>query len=66
MTGDYKYEIQKLADEFAENRYNRDFYACPGHVQDALYQEATTEYHERLMDHADWENDRIQDRWANV
>lgn len=63
---DYKYDIQMLAEEFAETRYNREFYACPDHVQSALYEEATVEYRERQMEEADRLLDQSKDRWVEL
>lgn len=47
--GDYKYAMQLIAEELAEERYEKDFYELPQDVQFALFDEAMQLYVERRI-----------------
>ena len=49
MSGDYKYGMQLIAEDLAQERYNADFYALPDDIQCALYEEAMNQYVERSV-----------------
>jgi len=42
--GDYKYEMQLLAEQTAEEVYGKDFYELPQNVQDKVYNGAITDW----------------------
>ena len=46
---DYKYQMQLIAEEMAEERYGKDFYDLPQDVQFTLYDEAMNQYVERRL-----------------
>lgn len=46
--GDYKYEIQLIAEEMALDRYNLDFYELASKVQNEVYEDALEEYKDRM------------------
>jgi hypothetical protein len=50
---DYKDAMQKIADEMAQETYEKDFYDLPQHLQMEVYNEAMAEYVNRLCDQAD-------------
>lgn len=52
--GDYKWEMQLIAEEIAEQRYQKDFYDLPTDLQMEVYGDATVTYTERLCDAADY------------
>jgi hypothetical protein len=49
MSSDYKYDMQMIAEELAEERYGKDFYDLPDEVQYRLYDEAMNQYVERRI-----------------
>lgn len=53
MSGDYKYEMQMIAEEKAEEEYGMDFYDLPSDVQSSVFGEAEQEYIDRRMMQAD-------------
>lgn len=52
--GDYKYAMQLLAEEIAQEEYETDFYDLPAEVQMHVFQKAELEWAERRMDAADY------------
>ncbi len=54
MSGDYKYEIQLIAEELAEERYGKDFYDLSQDEQYTVFTEAQKQWVERQCDHADY------------
>ena len=51
---DYKYAMQLVAEELAEERYGKDFYDCTDQQQYELYTEAERTWMERQCDMADY------------
>jgi len=49
MSGDYKYDMQMIAEELAEERFGKDFYDLPQDVQFQLFEEAMGQYVERRV-----------------
>jgi hypothetical protein len=54
MSGDYKYDMQLIAEGLAEELYEADFYELPKEVQYKLYDQAMQQYTERMCDQADY------------
>lgn len=54
MSGDYKWDIQCIADELSQTLYEKDFYELDGDTQYAVYTQANQTYVERLVDRADY------------
>ena len=54
MSSDYKYDMQMIAEELAEERYGKDFYELPSEVQYATFNEAVQEYANRMADRGDY------------
>lgn len=54
MSGDYKWDMQVIAEELAEKLYGKDFYDLPADAQYAVYNQAIQTYTERLCDRADY------------
>lgn len=44
---DYKYEAQLLAEQKAEELYDKDFYSLPSDIQDRLYRGAMEDWTEQ-------------------
>lgn len=44
---DYKYEIQILAEELAEVKFNKDFYDLTDEQQSEVYEQAIKVYHDQ-------------------
>ncbi len=53
-SGDYKYDMQMIAEELAENRYGKDFYDLDDDTQYAVFNEAMGEYSDRMADMGDY------------
>ena len=53
-SGDYKYDMQMIAEELAEERYGREFYDLPKNLQYETFSEAMQAYSDRLADRADY------------
>ena len=51
---DYKFDMQLIAEQIAENRYGRDFYELPIELQIEVFGEATQEWSDRQADRADF------------
>jgi len=49
MSGDYKYDMQMIAEELAEERFGKDFYELPQETQFQLFDEAMAQYVERRV-----------------
>lgn len=47
MSGDYKYDIQMIADDIAYDLYEMDFYALSNEKQSEVYEKAMEEYYDR-------------------
>lgn len=54
MSGDYKWDMQMIAEELAQSRHGKDFYDLDSDTQYALFTEASRQYVERMCDHADY------------
>jgi hypothetical protein len=54
MSGDYKWDMQVIAEELAEKLYGKDFYDLDRNTQYAVYTQATQQYVERLCDRGDY------------
>jgi len=54
MSGDYKYDMQLIAEELAQSLYEKDFYDLDQDTQYAVYNQAMVSYTERLCDRADY------------
>jgi hypothetical protein len=54
LSDDYKYDMQVMAEELAEERFGRDFYSLSDEMQYAIYREAQGNYTDRLADRADF------------
>ena len=61
MSGDYKYEMQMIAEEKAEEEYGMDYYDLPADVQYNVFRSAEEEYFERQAHGADLMRDRMRD-----
>jgi hypothetical protein len=46
---DYKYGMQLIAEELAEEQYGKGFHECTNQQQHELYTEAMTQYVERRI-----------------
>lgn len=55
---DYKYEMQEIADEMAQERYKMDFYDLSPRIQAILYSLAMFEWHDRMAAKAEALEDR--------
>lgn len=49
MSGDYKFDMQMIAEELASERYGKDFYDLPAEQRDALFNEAMENWIERRL-----------------
>jgi hypothetical protein len=54
MSGDYKYDIQMIAEELAQEKYEKEFYDLTSDQQYEVYTLANQHYIERLCDRADY------------
>jgi hypothetical protein len=54
MSGDYKYDAQVLAEEWADQRYGLEFYDLPKDTQGELYEEALNYNAEKMLAAADY------------
>ena len=54
MSGDYKYDMQLIAEQIAEDEYGKDFYELSNELQYQVYTRAEREYVERACDRADY------------
>jgi hypothetical protein len=54
VTGDYKYEMQLIAEQIAEDEYGKDFYELSQDLQYQVFTRAEREYVERACDRADY------------
>lgn len=54
MDSDYKYAIQMIAEEMAEEKYGKDFYDLSDDAQYEVYTEASRRYWDRLADLGDY------------
>jgi hypothetical protein len=59
---DYKYEIQMLAEEAAQEKYDKDFYALTDAEQIKLYAEAEEQYQDQRAAYFESMVDAAQDR----
>lgn len=55
--GDYKHAIQMIAEEFAGELHDVDFYSLPETLRDTIYEQAIREYVDRVSQQADLAND---------
>jgi len=58
---DYKYEMQMLAEEAAEEKYGKDFYSLPADQQSQLYSKAMDTWHDQRAERADMARDMARD-----
>ena len=61
MSGDYKYEMQMLAEAAAEEEYGMDFYDLPEDVRHKVFSAAEETYFENRAHEADLMRDRMMD-----
>jgi hypothetical protein len=54
VSGDYKWDIQLIAEEMAMEQYGKEFYDLSSYGQQAVYEQAMDKYHNRLADRADY------------
>ena len=54
MNEDYKFAMQLLAEERAEEIYGRDFYDLPEDLKQSVYLDAEREWSDRAADRADY------------
>lgn len=54
MSGDYKYDIQMIAEDLAQEKYGKGFYDCTDDQQYELYTVAMETWRDRLCDQADY------------
>ena len=54
MSGDYKYDIQMIAEGIAQERYDKDFYDLSDGQQYEVYTDAQSRYFDRAADRADY------------
>ena len=50
---DYKYEIQKIAEEIAYREHDCEFYELSEELKDKIWRRAEVEFAEHLQDYAD-------------
>ena len=50
---DYKYEMQLLAEQAAEDQFGKDFYSLASEQQDKLYREAMDDWHDNKVSQAE-------------
>ena len=62
MSGDYKWDIQMIAEEIAEKQFGCDFYDLSPETQYSTYKNAQEEYASRLADKADQLRDEERER----
>jgi hypothetical protein len=53
-SGDYKFDMQMIAEELAEERYGKDFYELSPDQQYETFNDAAHRYSERACDRADY------------
>ena len=63
---DYKYEMQLLAEQAAEEKYGKDFSELPSAVQDQLYRHAMDDWHDQKADSADMMRDAARDKEMGI
>jgi hypothetical protein len=61
---DYKYELQKIAEAFAEQRYGKDFYDLTENQRYLMFSEAEMTWCEQKADQAGQMNDKIQEGYT--
>lgn len=54
---DYKYEMQLLAEQAAEEQYDKDFYDLSPEEQDKLYNKAMQDWHDQRVSQAEYLRD---------
>jgi len=54
MSGDYKWDIQCIAEEMAEELYEKEFYDLTNDQQYEVFLKAERRYVDRMADHADY------------
>lgn len=54
MSGDYKWDIQCLAEQIADEQFGVDFYDLSGQRRYEVFMEAERRYVERACDRADY------------
>jgi hypothetical protein len=62
MSSDKKYDIECIANEMAEDKYGRGFFALSPEFQFRVYQEAEREWSDRKAMRADILRDEQRDR----
>ena len=50
---DYKYEMQMLAEEAAEEQHGKDFYSLSQAEQDRIYKRAMLDWHDKQVSRAE-------------
>ena len=59
---DVKEAMQTEADQIADQRYGREFYELPNHIQHEVWCEAESIVRDKVADEADAIYERIKDR----
>lgn len=63
---DYKYEMQLLAEQAAEEKYGKDFSELPSDLQDELYHHAIDDWHDQRAESADMMHDAARDKEMGI
>ena len=63
---DYKYEMQLIAEQLAEEKHGKDFSELPSSIQDALYREALDDWHDERADRAETARDSARDKEMGI
>ena len=59
-------EMQELAEQQAEEKYGKDFSELPANVQNQLYTEAMSDWHDNRMADAENASDAARDREMGI
>jgi hypothetical protein len=54
MSGDYKWDIQCIAEDIAQEAHGKEFYELSDGLQYMVYQKAAETYFNRMADRADY------------
>ena len=54
MSSDYKYDMQMIAEDLAEERYGKDFYELSPDLRYECFNDAVREYSNRMADRGDY------------
>ncbi len=62
MSGDYKYDMQMIAEEIAQEEYGEDFYDLPSDLQHQVFLRAEDRWVDRAASGADYLNDLAREQ----